>query len=372
MTAPLTSQEKLLADCLDLLAQGKALSDVMRQYPAARPLEKQLKLGVALQGLRPRALPQANVTRMETRLKSQWKKSRVQPVSFWAGMNRAAAVAVFVLVVALAGTGGTVAASAHSLPDQPLYVVKRAWEQFILLLAQLFGRADDVWVHLATIRYEELRDLLGDVVSLEEPLAHFNAALWQARAIADVQSMPTLNALEQSARTTLVNHPRLLASPAYTELLTALGEAMTPDVTPDVPTVRATATLTATFIPTVTPTVSPTFTANPTETSTPTALPTSRFAATATRTLQPPSETPRVEASPTLPPTPTLTLTPLSFLGQTRTPQPAIRSSATPFLLMGTNSTATLVTNGEPPFPRETLEAVRMTQTAEAAATEEP
>jgi hypothetical protein len=369
MTAPLTSQEKLLAECLDMLAQGNSLADVLRQYPAARPLEKQLKLVMALQGLRPSAMPQATVNRLEARLQSQWKKAPLKPVSWWAGMNRAAAVILLVIVVALAGTGGTVAASANSQPNEPLYAVKRAWEQFILLLAQLFGRADDVWVHLATIRYEELRELLGEAVALETPIENFNAALRQAQSIADLQSLPTLNSLQQVARTTLVNHPRLLASPRYSELLATLGQPL-PEITlPATPVVEvsATPTFTATPSATHTPTATRTLTFTPTATQTP--LPTSRFAATATRTPLAPSETPR-EANAIVSPTPTLTLTPLGFLGQTRTPQPS-RPSATPFLIFGTEVTAT-PSSGEVPFMRETLEAVRMTQTAEAATTEEP
>jgi hypothetical protein len=364
--------DELLEDALEQLAQGHSVEDVLRRRPEARPLELTLRLAQAMRQAAPQPLPQAQVARLEQRWRAAPPAARRAPL--WAGMSRAAAVVVAALAIALAGTTGTVAASASSMPNDTLYPVKRAWELLVAFIASLFQRADDVWLHLATVRYEELLYLLGQQIADEGALEDVNVALMQARLVADEQTAPLVERLAERVRATVLAETRWRSTPAYAEALTILQALPTPE--PAVPLPAATSTPTPTQMPSETPTPRPsetptlTPTQMPSETPTPRPSATSRFPATATRTPEPTAThtpAPAVRQSAT----PTLTLTPLPLPGTMRPSQTPVPTS-TPIVLGG--ATATPNPNDPvSPFIRLTLEPIYMTQTAEAAAqTQEP
>jgi hypothetical protein len=326
------------------------------------------------------------VNALENQLKNQFQhtmgaKKVVRP-SFWQTANRAAATVLIVLFVGLLGTGGTVAASASAMPDDTLYTIKRAWENFITALSNLIGRADSIWLHLASVRLEELQYLLAKGNLHPDQLADFNYALETAQIVADDESAPQVMSLITQAKSILQPTRDLIASPEYQKTVQLLGATRNADgnfvwVLPT-GTPNAMPTITP-ILPTATNTALPTITATlvvasntPLPTATLRASATPRFAPTATRTPAPviiASATP-APPLPTLTATPSATLTPLPI--PLLTQQAVNNPTATPLVVSRATATPTNNNNVESPFVRETIQAVQMTQTAQVAVTEEP
>ena len=143
--------ESVLDECLNQIAagRGQAVDACVAEHPAlAGELEPLLHLAVSLETLReyeapsPAALQagKQKLLREAARLKAlQEDQARARrlplwPVNLQSFLRRSTAVVALaaVLVVALLG-GGTIAASATSLPGDSLYVVKRVTEEFQLV-----------------------------------------------------------------------------------------------------------------------------------------------------------------------------------------------------------------------------------------------
>lgn len=97
------------------------------------------KLARQIQGMPPAALSPAALTRLEQRALKQFKKSRRLDQRFVAYFPRFALAFSITITLFIVATG-TVAASADSLPSQPLYGVKRLSEQAELFFAPVEKR----------------------------------------------------------------------------------------------------------------------------------------------------------------------------------------------------------------------------------------
>jgi hypothetical protein len=160
--------ESVLDECLNQIAAGKeqALDACVAEHlTVARELEPLLRLAVELDTLRQDEPPspaglqagKQKLLREAARLKAlEEEKARARhlpswPINLQSLLRRSTAVVALaaVLVVALLG-GGTIAASATSLPGDSLYAVKRMTEEFQLVFtldrqakAQLVQKLDE-------------------------------------------------------------------------------------------------------------------------------------------------------------------------------------------------------------------------------------
>lgn len=386
--------EQILDVCLDAVLSGEAtIAECLTLYPDfADQLRPALQVGLLAHHLKKPALAADRVDLLESHLRQQMQPpARVRRVNF-APLGRLAAMLAIVLLVGLGISGGAVAASAHSLPGDPLYGLKRLWEAVVLALASLIDESDDVWLHLAQIRLDEAEDLAERGILYRDILVDLYDATSQSIRLADEETAPYVVVFLDDARTRLEHLPTTAATaPVHNDLLDLMttgaqdrlpappsGISTSPDNGMDegapIQPVQATATLTpshtSTALPTATHTASPTPTATRTATRQPTRRPTSRVPATATHTpraTRTPSPTPT--ATQVVSPTHTWTPLPLPFLPTSGGVRPTVESSSV------VRMTATPV----PPTAdatiryRDTQAAVYATQTAQAAQeTEEP
>lgn len=157
-----------------LLHERQSLETCLEQYPHyAAELKPLLQTALLTQRLKKPVMSEARIAALEERLMrafpampDQIEETPTQPapvrrpiIRFPEWLGRSAAIVALVLLATLGTGGGTVAASAHSVPGETLYGVKRAWEEFIVFIASLLGRLEDVRMHLARVRWEELEVL---------------------------------------------------------------------------------------------------------------------------------------------------------------------------------------------------------------------
>jgi hypothetical protein len=376
----------ILDECLEQVLSGeRTIADCLTQYPAyADELKPVLQVAVLTSRLKRPQMDAAAVQALEMRLRgARLAQQRPARRAFLAPLGRLAAMLGLVFLLTLGAGGGAVAASASSLPGDPLYGLKRWWESVVLAVAALIdGWQDDVWLHLAQTRLDEAEALAARGLMNRDILLDVYTAAEQTIALADAATAPQIAAFLADAGTRLQNLPTTAATePVRAQLLTLVLSDHGPRLpllvispAPPTPTATGTFTETATLRPTLTPLASwtptplesPTLTPSATPTLPPTFTPTSRVPATATRTPEA-SDTPT--ALPTASPTPTATWTPLPL------PElPPTDWNPPPTARPGTQSSATPV----PPTVeatiryRDTQAAVYATQTAQAlVATEE-
>ncbi len=157
--------EAILDECLDQVNRGESLEACVAQFPTlATELEPMLRLALQLQALRQDQEPSpvalqagrqkllsASVGLKRAR-ESQARRGRIPlRLSLQPLMRRSlATIALVALLLVTVLGGGTIAASAKSLPGDALYPVKRLTEEFQLLLtldreakAQLVQKLDE-------------------------------------------------------------------------------------------------------------------------------------------------------------------------------------------------------------------------------------
>jgi len=150
--------EKILDDCLiHLLAEGKKLEDCLAQYSDhLSQLEPLLRLAKEIRALpRPEPRPPALITAQArvweaAMLKQRGEGSKARLLSRWlAGRRFSLAYARLLAAVAVAVLIGfsSVVAAANSLPDSPLYPVKRTTERVQLFLT--FNPSTKTQLHLS-------------------------------------------------------------------------------------------------------------------------------------------------------------------------------------------------------------------------------
>jgi hypothetical protein len=176
--------EDILADCLNDLKQGLTPAECAAKYPGLPGLETQLRLAVTLRhgqkfDLRPEARRRIE-TQIRQNVRGALPSRSAQPLSL--GLRWLAPVLAAALVVS--GFGVT-AASAASLPGDPLYGVKRTTETVQLEFTPLGGQAA-LHTRFAGRRLDELQALAArgvfDAKLLDDLNAESEAALTTAEA----------------------------------------------------------------------------------------------------------------------------------------------------------------------------------------------
>lgn len=368
--------ERILDECLAaVLRDGHTIDDCLARYPDhAAQLRPALQAALLTAHLKNPQMPAASVNRLETHLRQQMQATPSAPrVVRFTPLRRAAAMIALVLLFLTAAGGGTVAASADSLPGDPLYGIKRLWEQIVLLLSPLTGERDDLWLHLAQTRLAEAEELARRGDLNHQALADLYDSMQQSLLLADENTRPQVEAyLDEVEAALILIAPPADSLPLYTQLLIqARGGTIE---SPPQPPITTTPSPTVTLSPSETPTPTQTPAATMTETATPadpptsTLTPTSRVPATATRT-----PTPTVTATATLTPTitPTFTLTPLPLPQQPTNRPNELPPTASSDEGRSTQPAPTLTPDATVRF-RETQRSAYETQTAQPPPTDEP
>jgi hypothetical protein len=171
--------DAILDVCWQEIEEGRAtIESCVARYPqeAAR-LEAFLRLAERLRTARQPELSAPAMAAIEARMLRRAeelrrnRQARLQPrakPAFFPLLTRAAAVALAMVLAAVLLGAGVVFASTHSLPDSPLYSVKRAVEQ--VQLALTFDQAERSTLHLtfANRRLSEAITLLQTKGELDE------------------------------------------------------------------------------------------------------------------------------------------------------------------------------------------------------------
>jgi hypothetical protein len=322
--------DSILDECLARMTAGESVDACLRDYPqhaaALRPL-----LDVALQlHARPSPQPSAGAVRtgqqrMLAALREQ-KRARdvsTSPLSRYAGQVReffmpkggmqtrhVLRFAVAMVLVLFVGTNLAVVTSASSIPGDPLYGVKRSWEEARLTLTIRAGDREQLREQLVERRQVEVREMVQQgrkgTLDLEGILQRLGDGRWSVDGLPLVLSGQTVieGELEPGARVWVRAQVRsdgalaALRVRIRTRLLppTATVPGETPD---DMPNGRRTPTMTPMPERTPEPARSPLGTRAPEPTVTPRASATPEPAETREGEGAPtPAETPEPEHAP--------------------------------------------------------------------------
>ncbi len=331
MPPRLTDPHEIFETCLrDVRAGRVSVEECARRYPEFTALGALLRSALALHALSAERMDAAQREALERRLRAAYAL-HVRPAPRW--LLRTLAVAAVLGILIGIGTLLTVA-SLSSLPNEPLYGLKRAVES---LAASLSGDSPELRAAHARERLQELEFMVtrGDAV----PPALLEAAAESLqRALDTLPEGAERDDLRKRGADTFLFVARLRAESRETAL--RLAQAFSP--TPEAPTQEAVAAQpSATPTPTLTRT--PTFTASPSSTATLTLTPSATRTPTETPTAltviiplptQAPTETPA--PSPTaIPPTrtPTPTLPTAAPPPVSPVPLPSLTPTATPLIL---------------------------------------
>ena len=226
--------EDILDDCLErLLVKGETVKDCLALYPqqadALKPLLQTAaatRKAIAIKPspeFRARARYQFHTLLQETAS----KKSR--PFSFW--RFRWATVLTTILVMLLA-SGGMVAASSTSMPDEPLYPVKLAVEQLQIRLTPSSQGKASLYAEFADRRVTEIINMAqeGNVSLAESVTQRFDNQLamiatlvvpdWQDSSMLEGAMQPSPTETEKQ---TLPSIPVLTLEPPKVDVLTDTG-----------------------------------------------------------------------------------------------------------------------------------------------------
>jgi hypothetical protein len=338
--------EAILDECLrDVLRGARTIEQCLERYPEyAADLKPALQIGLLTSRLKSPEMPSISVDRLENRLRERMTsnaKPKIVRLRF-APFAKLAAMIAIVFFVALGSGAGAVAASSNAVPGDWLYGLKRLWEAIVLALTPLTGQVDDLWLHMADRRLDEVEELSQRGQLTDSALLELYMAMAQAITLADAETEPELMVYLSEAQATLVRiQPPLQDEALYRDImrLTAPtirddGSLEAPSVSPPslsftpTSTLTATAARTATATPTERREMLPTLPVTAMETVTATHTSTPRVPPTATRT---PTPTSSPTASITPSPTPTATWTPLplpTLPGSTPIVWPTARSSS--------------------------------------------
>jgi hypothetical protein len=383
-----------LQQCLDGVLDGTlTVEQCLERYPTHRhDLKRELQVALLANRLEAPEMGTAQVGALESVLREKMaakqRSTSRRTLTFidTSPLKRLAAAVIIMMALVFGSGAGLVAASANSLPGDTLYPIKRLWEAIILLFSPLTGELDDLWLHLAQTRLDEIVALEQQGRFDQEALVSMYSAIANAIGYADLGKTPSITDYMLRARTVLASiQPPPETRAVYADVVEVLQPVIQPDgrlqppdselppslgipPTPllilpagpsDTPSPTTTAGSTSPSIPTATPTATATLTERPTNTP--------RIPATATRT---PTPTPSPTLTKTDVPTPTKTWTPLPLPGIRPTEPGPIQPQVT---VGGPASTLPASTGSQSPFIRQTEQAVYLTQTAQAAnQTDEP
>jgi len=166
--------ENALDECLSRLSEGEDLETCLQRFPRLREeLEPLLRVAVALRHRAEVATPPAAaLARARARVMSEGQARQIArpqpvPLRWWAQLPHttfARAAATVMLTVVLLGAllaGGSIV-SAHSLPGDPLYSVKRTSERVRLLLTYDDQSREELAQHYAALRVEEIKQVTDE------------------------------------------------------------------------------------------------------------------------------------------------------------------------------------------------------------------
>ncbi|MFQ6057388.1 MAG: DUF5666 domain-containing protein [Anaerolineae bacterium] len=315
----------ILDECLSRLSRGESLESCLARYPQeAAEVAPLLHTALAVRILKETAPPSAvALAAGRRRFLEEAARRRQAQVPSWPERLRAlgeqigdllqrgirgqpalgrlaTAVLTALLLFALLG-GGTVAVSAHSLPGDPLYPIKRATEQVQLLLTFDPLARTDLQSQFQERRRAEVQAVVAQgrqvMVELPGPIQSLSETIWwvggyrvilQADTVvegepavglrADVEAVTQADGSLLARRITVEGRaPRVPPQPTATPELRPKPTATPTATATDTPTKEPTLTLmpspSPTPSPTPTATPSPSSTPTPTATSTPTAVP---------------------------------------------------------------------------------------------------
>ncbi|MBI4266996.1 MAG: hypothetical protein HY668_01345 [Chloroflexi bacterium] len=255
--------DNILNECLERLTRGETVEQCLATYPAQaaelEPLLRTALLAKQATAIRPR--PEfRNKARYEFR--QAIREMKPQKASLFPGWQPRWATVVITILVLVLASGGTVAASGNSLPDEPLYPVKLAAETVRLTLTPSnMGKAQ---------LYTELADRrVAEIVKMAEKGKEKQVERATQRLESYLQKVATLAAANRKQVTTLLAPAPQAAAPATPPAVPAPAAAP-PDRTV-VPAPKPAPTTRPTVVPKPTAVPSPT-TATPPKTVTPRAL----------------------------------------------------------------------------------------------------
>jgi len=306
--------EAVLDECLSQIDKGESLEACVAQYPTlAAQLEPLLRLALRVKALRQEQVPspvtlqaaRQRFLREAAQLRSaQLDKARTSRVPWWVNLQALmrksmAAVVLATLLLVVALSAGTIAASANSLPGDALYPVKRMTEEVQLLLtfdrqskAQLVQKLDER-------RREEAKAIASSQriaeMSFRGRVDSVDGVHWTIGGVPVRTSAETVIEEDVAVGAFVRVHLRSLSNGTLLAMrISVEPESVSPEPTASpIPTTSPTTTPTATPTPTEVPATAapiqppaPTSTPSPTPTSTPSATP------SATATLIPPTPVP--------------------------------------------------------------------------------
>ncbi len=275
--------EEILDQCLkDISAKRATLADCLKKYPQyADELAPLLETALAL-----KAMPDVQPSRafkLKTRARLTQLSRPALPRRFTFLVPRfSLATLATIILVALGLTGGMVYAASDSLPDSPLYSIKRGTEEIQVLLATDPESQARVHMGLAEQRLLEAQALAGRAspsAFAEQTVAEYSRQV-NASLAAVPSEQPSSTSLSQELMNRLTRQQdelrtleKMVSAPALEKALNASEKAkekldtlMTPKPTNAPPVSAPTSTILApTRIP-VTPTLVPaaTYTLPPT------------------------------------------------------------------------------------------------------------
>ncbi|MBI3967573.1 MAG: hypothetical protein HY329_18200 [Chloroflexi bacterium] len=165
-----TRIEDALDDCLERLLVGKTLDECLDSYPELRDeIEPLLAVAAATRRALHQMPSEQFVASARYRIREAALRRRSRP---WWGrwLKKTAYRAVVVSLSLTLVAGGTIAAADTSLPDEPLYSVKRAVETGRLALAASPDSLVDLHLRFAERRVAEARALDGSGRPLDPKL----------------------------------------------------------------------------------------------------------------------------------------------------------------------------------------------------------
>jgi hypothetical protein len=213
--------ENILNECLErLLIKGETLEQCLARYPEQAAELKPL-LEMALTAKRASAIQPRPEFKARARYQFQaaLQGMKVKRGLFPLAWPRWATVVAVAIAVVLA-SGGTVAASANSMPDQPLYPVKLATEQVRLALTPSDISKAELYAKLVDRRVTEI----ANIVDKGEPERVDRVARRLDAQLARIALLARARARDEQAGTTRT--PALAPAPVPSPR-TAAGEAET-------------------------------------------------------------------------------------------------------------------------------------------------
>jgi hypothetical protein len=154
-----------LENCLQRMEQGESLDSVLAQYPElAAQLRPLLETAARARSASQESLPQATLVRQRSRglaLASGLHQGKNHPLvqrRFW----RPAVTILAVIAILVMSSKGLLTASAHSIPGDTLYPLKRSLESTQLHLVSDPAKKQELEHTFSERRVDETRSLISD------------------------------------------------------------------------------------------------------------------------------------------------------------------------------------------------------------------